>query len=107
MLNFKVCQARMIILTIKILCMSDPLILKAPSKGQHPVYYVLGQTRNGRYLFSVIRKGVKRNRKNTGSGNPDQTIRPGKRRGVSLSQPFLFLYVKFIFVLNHCCILAF
>ncbi len=36
------------------LCMSDPLILKAPSKGQHPVYYVLGQTRNGRYLFSVI-----------------------------------------------------
>jgi len=35
-------------------CMSAPLILKAPSKGQNPVYYVLGQTQNGRYLFSVI-----------------------------------------------------
>lgn len=35
-------------------CMSDPLILKAPSKGKNPVYYVLGQTEGGRYLFSVI-----------------------------------------------------
>ena len=35
-------------------CMGNPLILSTPSKGQNPVYYVLGQTKHGRYLFSVI-----------------------------------------------------
>jgi len=35
-------------------CMRNPLILTAPSKGKNPVYYVLGQTQSGRYLFSVI-----------------------------------------------------
>jgi len=35
-------------------CMSAPLILKARSKGKSPVYHVLGRTRAGRYLFSVI-----------------------------------------------------
>ncbi|MEA3279583.1 MAG: BrnT family toxin [Thermodesulfobacteriota bacterium] len=36
------------------ICGKKSLILKAPSKGQNPVYYVLGQTFAGRYLFSVI-----------------------------------------------------
>ena len=35
-------------------CFGKPLILRAKSKGQNPVYYVLGQTEAGRYLFCVI-----------------------------------------------------
>lgn len=35
-------------------CFSSPFVLRAKSKGQHPVYYVLGQTDAGRYLFCVI-----------------------------------------------------
>ena len=36
------------------ICMGNPLILTAPSKGKNPVYYILGQTQSGRYLFSVV-----------------------------------------------------
>jgi len=35
-------------------CFGLSLILKAKSKGENPVYYVLGQTESGRYLFCVI-----------------------------------------------------
>lgn len=35
-------------------CFSQPLVLRAKSHGDNPVYYVLGQTNAGRYLFSVI-----------------------------------------------------
>lgn len=36
------------------LCFGRPLILRAKSEGENPVYYVLGQTTAGRYLFAVI-----------------------------------------------------
>ena len=35
-------------------CFGRPLVLRAKSHGDNPVYYVLGQTDAGRYLFSVI-----------------------------------------------------
>lgn len=35
-------------------CFGQPLIFRAKSKGENPVYYVLGQTKSGRYLFCVI-----------------------------------------------------
>jgi len=35
-------------------CFGHPLLLKAKSQGINPVYYVLGQTNVGRYLFCVI-----------------------------------------------------
>ena len=35
-------------------CFSHSLILRTKSKGVNPVYYVLGQTNSGRYLFCVI-----------------------------------------------------
>ncbi len=35
-------------------CFSQPLVLRAKSHGYNPVYYVLGQTDAGRYLFSVV-----------------------------------------------------
>jgi uncharacterized protein len=35
-------------------CFGNSLVLRAKSQGENPVYYVLGQTENGRYLFSVI-----------------------------------------------------
>lgn len=35
-------------------CFDDPLVLGAKSKGENPVYYVLGQTHDGRYLFCVV-----------------------------------------------------
>jgi len=35
-------------------CFGRPLLLKAKSTGVNPVYYVLGQTHTGRYLFCVI-----------------------------------------------------
>jgi uncharacterized DUF497 family protein len=35
-------------------CFSKPLVLRAKSYGENPVYYVLGQTDAGRYLFAVV-----------------------------------------------------
>lgn len=35
-------------------CFGRPLILRAKSQGNNPVYYVLGQSATGRYLFCVI-----------------------------------------------------
>ena len=35
-------------------CFSRPLILRARSKGKNPVYYILGQTGAGKYLFCVV-----------------------------------------------------
>jgi len=35
-------------------CFGRPLVQRAKSEGENPVYYVLGQTDAGRYLFSVV-----------------------------------------------------
>ena len=35
-------------------CFGRPLVQRAKSYGENPVYYVLGQTDAGRYLFSVV-----------------------------------------------------
>ncbi len=36
-------------------CLSrQPFIQRSKSQGENPVYYVLGQTNEGRYLFCVI-----------------------------------------------------
>ena len=35
-------------------CFSRPLILRAKSQGENPVYYALGQTTAGRALFCVV-----------------------------------------------------
>ncbi len=35
-------------------CFGKALVFRAKSKGKNPVYYVLGETETGRYLFSVI-----------------------------------------------------
>lgn len=35
-------------------CFGQALILRARSPGVNPVYYVLGQTETGRYLFCVV-----------------------------------------------------
>ena len=35
-------------------CFAKSLVLKAKSEGENPVYYVLGQTEAGRYLFCVV-----------------------------------------------------
>ena len=35
-------------------CFGVPLVQRAKSHGENPVYYVLGQTEVGRYLFSVV-----------------------------------------------------
>jgi hypothetical protein len=35
-------------------CFGHSLVLRAKSEGENPVYYVLGQTEAGRYLFCVI-----------------------------------------------------
>ena len=35
-------------------CFGQSLVLKAKSKGENPVYYVLGQAKSGRYLLCVI-----------------------------------------------------
>ena len=39
---------------IEQVCFDQPLVLRAKSHGENPVYYVLGQTQKGRYLFAVI-----------------------------------------------------
>lgn len=35
-------------------CFGQALVLRAKSKGENPIYYVLGQTAEGRYLFCVV-----------------------------------------------------
>ena len=35
-------------------CSGKPFIQRAKSQGENPVYYVLGQTNSGRYLFCVV-----------------------------------------------------
>ncbi len=35
-------------------CLGPAFIQRSKSKGAHPVYYVLGQTAAGRYLFCVV-----------------------------------------------------
>ncbi len=35
-------------------CFGVSLVLKAKSEGENPVYYVLGQSDAGRYLFCVV-----------------------------------------------------
>jgi uncharacterized DUF497 family protein len=35
-------------------CFGKSLVLRAKSEGENPVYYVLGQTDAGRYLFCVV-----------------------------------------------------
>ena len=35
-------------------CRATPLVQRAKSEGENPVYYVLGQTDGGRYLFAVV-----------------------------------------------------
>lgn len=35
-------------------CFGVSFVLKAKSEGEKPVYYVLGQTDAGRYLFCVV-----------------------------------------------------
>jgi len=35
-------------------CFGKHLVLRAKSKGRNPVYYVLGQTDAGRYLFCLV-----------------------------------------------------
>ena len=35
-------------------CFGHSLVLRAKSEGPNPVYYVLGQTDAGRYLFCVV-----------------------------------------------------
>jgi uncharacterized DUF497 family protein len=35
-------------------CFGKSLVQRAKSKGENPVYYVLGQTKAGRYLFCLL-----------------------------------------------------
>lgn len=35
-------------------CFGKALVLRAKAEGENPVYYVLGQTAAGRYLFCVV-----------------------------------------------------
>jgi uncharacterized DUF497 family protein len=35
-------------------CFDSPLVLRGKTQGRNPVYYVLGQTRSGRYIFCVV-----------------------------------------------------
>jgi hypothetical protein len=35
-------------------CFSRALVQRAKTDGENPVYYVLGQTASGRYLFCVV-----------------------------------------------------
>ena len=41
-------------LEVEEVCFGRPLVQRARSKGENPVYYVLGQTGVGDYLFCVI-----------------------------------------------------
>ena len=35
-------------------CFGNPIVLRAKSQGLNPVYYSLGQTHGGRYIFCVV-----------------------------------------------------
>ena len=35
-------------------CFGPSLVLRAKAQGQNPVYYVLGETEAGRYLFCLV-----------------------------------------------------
>jgi uncharacterized protein len=35
-------------------CSGKSLFIRAPSEGENPVYYAMGRTRAGRYLFCVV-----------------------------------------------------
>ena len=35
-------------------CFGSPLVLRGKTEGANPIYYVLGQTEAGRYLFCVV-----------------------------------------------------
>ena len=35
-------------------CFGESLVRRAKSEGENPVYYVMGQTTEGRYLFCVV-----------------------------------------------------
>jgi hypothetical protein len=35
-------------------CDGKSLFIRVPSEGENPVYYVLGQTAAGRYLFCIV-----------------------------------------------------
>ena len=35
-------------------CFGNPLVLRGKAEGTNPMYYVLGQTNAGRYLFCVV-----------------------------------------------------
>jgi uncharacterized DUF497 family protein len=35
-------------------CFGNPLVLRGKTEGANPVYYVLGRTEAGRYLFCVV-----------------------------------------------------
>ncbi len=35
-------------------CFGRPLVQRAKSEGKNPVYYILGETEAGRYLFCVV-----------------------------------------------------
>jgi hypothetical protein len=35
-------------------CFGAPLVLRGKSEGENPVYYMLGQTDAGQYLFCVV-----------------------------------------------------
>jgi uncharacterized protein len=35
-------------------CFGRPLVQRAISQGENPVYYILGQTDEGRYVFAVV-----------------------------------------------------
>jgi uncharacterized DUF497 family protein len=35
-------------------CFGRPFVQRAKSQGENPVYYVLGQTTAGRYLFCMV-----------------------------------------------------
>jgi hypothetical protein len=35
-------------------CFGESFVQRAKSEGENPVYYVLGQTTSGRYLFCVV-----------------------------------------------------
>lgn len=39
---------------VREICQGKPFVQRAKAQGKNPVYYVLGQTNAGRYLFCVI-----------------------------------------------------
>jgi len=39
---------------IEQVCFGRPLVQRVKSQGENPVYYVLGQTGAGRYLFTMV-----------------------------------------------------